>query len=48
MWQGKTMDERWSELRIEWLNKVGWNPEALAQLKNLEIDSDRLKRDNGK
>jgi hypothetical protein len=37
--------KRWSELRIDWLNRVDWTSDALKQLRdNLDIDTDKLKR----
>ena len=35
--------ETWERIRLDWLKRVNWNPEALAQLKNLEIAPDKLK-----
>lgn len=44
VWQGKTMDERWAELRVQWLDRVHWNPDAMSQLKNLDIDPESFKK----
>ena len=32
----RTFDETWHRLRLEWLERVGWNDEAIAQLANLD------------
>lgn len=37
------------ELRIEWLNRLGWPDEALEQLRrNLQVDTDTLRRRAGR
>lgn len=46
---GKSRLQRWNELRLEWLNRIGWTSEALKQLQdNLDIDTDGLKRPAGR
>jgi hypothetical protein len=45
----QTMLQIWNKLRINWLDRIGWTPEALQQLHdNLGIDTQEIKRQNGK
>lgn len=32
----RTLDENWHRLRLEWLERGGWNDESIAQLANLD------------
>ena len=32
----RTLDEKWHWLRIKWLERVGWDDEAITQLANLD------------
>lgn len=38
------LKEQWSKLRIQWLDRVGWNHDALNQLRdNLGITEDQIR-----
>jgi hypothetical protein len=36
--------KRWEELRIDWLNLNNWSSTALAQLANIGIDPEEMKK----
>lgn len=39
-------EERWLDLRVTWLERIGWPQWALKQLwENLEIDGEKLRRE---
>ena len=39
----------WKEIRLEWLNRTGWQDQDLRKLKeNLEIDVEALKKEAGR
>ena len=44
-WGTGSREAKWHELRLAWLDRVGWNDEAIQQLqRNLEIDPTTLRR----